>query len=98
MYIESGWDVKNVILGSWERGENYVKDIIEGLNHWSTGWIDWNLALDPSGGPNWAENQADSPIIVNAVSKKYPFKDKFILFFFFHRHRMNFICNLLTLH
>lgn len=28
------------------------------------GWIDWNLCLDPNGGPNWASNFVDSPIIV----------------------------------
>ena len=36
------------------------------LNHWVTGWLDWNLALDMNGGPNWANNQVDSPIIVDA--------------------------------
>ena len=30
------------------------------------GWIDWNLALDMIGGPNWVGNFVDSPIIVNA--------------------------------
>lgn len=29
-----------------------------------TGWIDWNLALNETGGPNWAKNNVDSPIIV----------------------------------
>lgn len=36
-----------------------------------SGWIDWNLALDESGGPNWAKNNVDSPIIV------IPQKDQF---------------------
>ena len=44
------WIIANmtpqVLLGSWERGQEYVNDIIENLNHWSTGWTDWNLALD----------------------------------------------------
>jgi glucosylceramidase len=35
-----------VILGMWERGENYMFNIIEDLNHWVAGWTDWNLALD----------------------------------------------------
>ncbi|XP_071785390.1 lysosomal acid glucosylceramidase-like [Asterias amurensis] len=55
-----------VMLGSWERGERYSYDIIQDLNHWVTGWLDWNLALDMNGGPNWANNQVDSPIIVDA--------------------------------
>lgn len=37
------------------------------INHWSTGWVDWNMALDMNGGPNWANNFVDSPIIVNEV-------------------------------
>lgn len=28
------------------------------------GWVDWNLALNKNGGPNWVENNVDSPIIV----------------------------------
>lgn len=56
---------KAVILGSWERAEMYAKDIISDLNHWVTGWIDWNMALNMSGGPNWAGNEVDSPIIVD---------------------------------
>ncbi|XP_071785392.1 lysosomal acid glucosylceramidase-like [Asterias amurensis] len=57
---------KSVKLGAWERGERYSYDIIQDLNHWVTGWLDWNLALDMNGGPNWANNQVDSPIIVDA--------------------------------
>ncbi|KFD69015.1 hypothetical protein M514_06649 [Trichuris suis] len=36
------------------------------LNNWFTGWVDWNLALDLQGGPNWVRNFVDSPIIVDA--------------------------------
>ncbi|XP_022098086.1 glucosylceramidase-like [Acanthaster planci] len=55
-----------VKLGNWERGEQYSLDILQDLKHWVTGWVDWNLALDLSGGPNWAGNNVDSPIIVDA--------------------------------
>ncbi|KAM0724831.1 Lysosomal acid glucosylceramidase [Formica fusca] len=60
-----------VQLGSWNRGERYILDIIENLSHWANGWIDWNIALNEIGGPNWAENNVDSPIIV------IPQKDQF---------------------
>lgn len=60
-----------VILGSWERAESYALDIIQDLSHWTTAWIDWNLALDLQGGPNWAKNFVDSPIIVNATSDEF---------------------------
>jgi glucosylceramidase len=35
------------------------------MNNWAVGWVDWNLALDEGGGPNWSGNFVDSPIIVN---------------------------------
>lgn len=41
------------------------------LQHWTTGWVDWNLALDPQGGPNWVSDWIDSPIIVNASASEY---------------------------
>ena len=39
------WDIRPA-LGSWVSGEEYLYNIIEDLNHWVTGWTDWNLALD----------------------------------------------------
>lgn len=62
---------KRVDLGSWERGEAYAADIIEDLRRETAGWIDWNLALDERGGPNWAENFVDSPIIVKKGGDKF---------------------------
>ncbi|KAG0728246.1 putative glucosylceramidase 3 [Chionoecetes opilio] len=76
LYTEScdGWDAapnERVILGDWYRAESYAANIIEDLNHWSTGWVDWNMALDTNGGPNWAHNFVDSPIIINEKSGEF---------------------------
>nr|CAD7444859.1 unnamed protein product [Timema bartmani] len=60
-----------VTLGSWENGEKYLSDIIEVTNNWVTGWTDWNMALDLEGGPNWANNTVDAPIIVNATADEF---------------------------
>lgn len=38
---------------------------LQDLNNYVTGWTDWNLALDMTGGPNWVKNFVDSPIIVD---------------------------------
>lgn len=35
------------------------------MNNWVVGWVDWNLALDEGGGPNWSGNFVDAPVIVN---------------------------------
>ena len=48
-----------------------MESILEDLNHWMTGWIDWNIALDLEGGPNWAKNFVDAPIIVNATANEF---------------------------
>uniref|UniRef100_A0A915HZ26 Glucosylceramidase n=1 Tax=Romanomermis culicivorax TaxID=13658 RepID=A0A915HZ26_ROMCU len=67
----NGWRDHKVIIGSWERAENYAKDIVKNLNHWYTGWIDWNMVLDLNGGPSWVSNFVDSPILVNATSSEF---------------------------
>ncbi|KAF8371574.1 gba-4, partial [Pristionchus pacificus] len=51
-------------LGNYTRGEDYAHSIIEDLNNWVGGWVDWNMALNTQGGYNWAMNFVDSPIIV----------------------------------
>uniref|UniRef100_A0A8D0HLE7 Glucosylceramidase n=1 Tax=Sphenodon punctatus TaxID=8508 RepID=A0A8D0HLE7_SPHPU len=61
------WE-KDVVLGCWERGNEYSHSIIEYLNNYVTGWTDWNLALDVQGGPNWVKNYVDSPVIVDSAN------------------------------
>lgn len=40
-------------MGDWSRGESYAQDIIENLENWAIGWMDWNFCLSEKGGPNW---------------------------------------------
>ncbi|XP_044731278.1 uncharacterized protein LOC123294228 [Chrysoperla carnea] len=60
-----------VALGDWRNGERYLSSIIETLNHWSQGWVDWNLVLDLNGGPIWVFNVVNAPIIVNKTSGEF---------------------------
>ncbi|XP_063002221.1 lysosomal acid glucosylceramidase-like isoform X2 [Elgaria multicarinata webbii] len=62
---------KKVDLGSWKRGTRYSRSILTSLNNFCTGWIDWNLALDMIGGPNWVANFVDSPIIVDSLKDEF---------------------------
>lgn len=62
---------KKVDMGSWARAESYASDIIEDLNRHTNGWIDWNMALDMDGGPNWSKNFVDSPILVNSERNEF---------------------------
>jgi glucosylceramidase len=48
--------------GDWSVGEKYAKSVINDLNHWAVGWIDWNLMLDVDGGPNHVQNFCSAPI------------------------------------
>ena len=53
--------------GSWALGERYARSIINDLNRWTVGWIDWNLLLDHRGGPNHVGNLCSAPILANAA-------------------------------
>lgn len=53
--------------GSWELGERYAHNIINDLNRWTVGWIDWNLVLDDTGGPNHVGNLCSAPILIDTA-------------------------------
>ncbi len=53
--------------GSWDLGERYAHNIINDLNRWTVGWIDWNLVLDETGGPNHVGNLCSAPILIDPV-------------------------------
>ena len=69
----------------WHQGEDYSRDIIEMIRNGATSWIDWNLALDMSGGPNWAGNHRNAAIIVD--SKKDVFYKAPSFYHLFHFSR-----------
>jgi glucosylceramidase len=43
----------------------YARNIIVSLNHWMSGWIDWNIVLDRNGGPNHVGNFCGAPIMID---------------------------------
>lgn len=51
--------------GSWELGERYARSMINDINRWTVGWIDWNLLLDSTGGPNHVGNLCSAPILAD---------------------------------
>ncbi len=52
----------------WGLGERYARSIINDLNRWAVGWIDWNLLLDETGGPNHVGNLCSAPILADRPS------------------------------
>jgi len=55
-------------MGSWALGERYAHNIINDLNRWTVGWIDWNLLLDETGGPNHVGNLCSAPILADTTN------------------------------
>lgn len=43
-----------IAFGSWERGVELINVVMENLQHNVAGFIDWNIILDPDGGPSYA--------------------------------------------
>lgn len=74
-----------VIYDDWPRGENYGKDIIGDLNNWSVGWVDWNMILNPIGGPNHLFGYCDSPIVGDASTQTIHFQPPYFYMGHFSR-------------
>lgn len=79
-----------VKLGSWDTGERYGRNIIGDLNNYIEAWIDWNIVLDETGGPNHVNNLCDAPVIVDSKTKEVHYNSSF----FYIAHFSKFIkCN-----
>lgn len=59
-----------VQLGSWLTGERYGRNIIGDLNNYIEAWMDWNIALDETGGPNHVSNLCDAPVIIDTKKQE----------------------------
>jgi glucosylceramidase len=51
--------------GEWAVAERYGRSLINDLNRWTVGWIDWNLLLDMHGGPNHVGNFCSAPLLAD---------------------------------
>lgn len=63
--------------GSWELGERYAHSIINDLNRWTVGWIDWNLLLDETGGPNHVNNLCSAPVLADMRTNSLYYQSSF---------------------
>ncbi len=57
--------------GSWATGERYARSMINDINRWTVGWIDWNLLLNQQGGPNHVGNYCSAPILVHTDQDRF---------------------------
>lgn len=51
----------------------YARYIIDGMNHWMTGFCDWNTVLDSIGGPNHVANYCGAEVMVDYEQDKIYF-------------------------
>jgi len=70
--VESGQ-----LVGQWNNGERYARNIIGDFRNWVCGFIDWNIVLDERGGPNHVGNFCDAPVIVNTETKQVSYGPSF---------------------
>jgi glucosylceramidase len=63
--------------GSWLTGERYARSVIQDLNHWTVGWVDWNMVLDETGGPNHVGNLCSAPILANTQTREVHYQSSY---------------------
>ncbi|QJC53864.1 glycoside hydrolase family 30 protein [Paenibacillus albicereus] len=86
LFFSEGCQEGGVHLGSWATGERYGHDILGNLNHWTTGWTDWNIVLDERGGPNHVGNFCDAPIIADTTTDEVIYESSFYYIAHFSRY------------
>ncbi|MGZ8223046.1 MAG: glycoside hydrolase family 30 protein [Methylobacter sp.] len=64
-------------LGSWDTGERYARSIINDLNRWTEAWVDWNMVLDETGGPNHVGNFCSAPIIADTQAGEIRYQSSY---------------------
>jgi glucosylceramidase len=72
--------------GRWDRGERYAHNMIGDFRHWVAGWIDWNIVLDLTGGPNHVGNLCDAPVLVDTAKGEVIYQTSFDYIAHFSRY------------
>ena len=64
-------------IDAWEIGERYARSVLQDLNHWTVGWLDWNMLLDQRGGPNHAGNYCSAPLMADTDKGKLYYQNSY---------------------
>ena len=86
--VRDAWPDKHLIFsegcqeggphfGEWALGERYARSMIQDLSHWTEGWVDWNLLLDETGGPNHVGNFCSAPILADTVTDEVHYQSSY---------------------
>jgi len=73
-------------IGNWRLGERYGEALIKDLNRWLEAWVDWNLILDSTGGPNHVGNLVSAPVIADNTRDKVLFLSSYYYLGHFSRY------------
>lgn len=77
LLFTEGCQEGGVKLGEWFTGERYGRNMIGDLNNWTEGYLDWNLALDETGGPNHVNNLCDAPVIADTTTNEVHYNSSY---------------------
>lgn len=55
---------------AWALGEEYARSMIHDFNNGMVGFIDWNILLDETGGPNHVQNFCFAPVHYDTQTKE----------------------------
>lgn len=58
-------DEPKILPGSWPRAVELIDILFEHMQHYVSGYIDWNLMLNSTGGPRWGHIGLDAYILAN---------------------------------
>lgn len=77
LLFSEGCVEKGPHTGNWSPGEKYARSVIQDLNHWTEAWVDWNLVLDETGGPNHVGNFCSAPVICDTRNDEVLFQSSY---------------------
>ncbi len=86
LLFTEGCQEGGVHLGSWTTGERYARNMIGDFNNWCEGYLDWNLVLDETGGPNHVNNLCDAPIIADTKTGELHYNSSYYAIGHFSRY------------
>lgn len=73
-------------LHSYEVAERYGKNMMHDIFNGTEGYIDWNLFLDTTGGPNHVNNLCSSPIMVDVFPETMILNPSYFYIKHFSKH------------
>ncbi|WP_105616575.1 glycoside hydrolase family 30 protein [Vallitalea okinawensis] len=77
LLFTEGCQEGGVKLGEWYTGERYARNMIGDFNNWCEGYLDWNIVLDETGGPNHVNNLCDAPIIADTQANELHYNSSY---------------------